>query len=122
MGLAEMDSRNWTSLIDDIVAGDFYDAEAGNKVSVPYDSIVFEQSLDGLEETLVAKLKLGEKLAVVADENTYDVCHSPYRIVPNCCRPMVRAQISATLCTPSRQNFCRVGVMQISWISAFCGI
>ena len=72
MGLAEMDSRNWTSLIDDIVAGDFYDAEAGKKVSVPYESIVFEQSLDGMEEALVARLKLGDRLAVVADEQTYD--------------------------------------------------
>ena len=72
MGLAEMDSRNWTSLIDDIVAGDFYDAEAGKKVSVPYESIVFEQSLDGREEALVARLKLGDRLAVVADEQTYD--------------------------------------------------
>lgn len=73
MDLAEMDSRNWTSLIDDIVAGDFYDSEAGRKVSVPYDSIVFEQSLDGMEEALIANLNLGAKLAVVADENTYDV-------------------------------------------------
>ncbi|ABG33093.1 3-dehydroquinate synthase [Roseobacter denitrificans] len=73
MGLAEIDSRNWTSLIDDIVTGDFYDAEAGKKVSVPYESIVFEQSLDGQEEALISRLKLGEKLAVVADENTYDV-------------------------------------------------
>ncbi len=73
MDLAEMDSRNWTTLIDDIVAGDFYDAEAGKKVSVPYESIVFRESLDGMEEALIGRLKLGEKLAVVADENTYDV-------------------------------------------------
>lgn len=67
-----MDSREWTSLIDDIVAGEFYDAEAGKKVSVPYESIVFRESLDGAEDALIAELKLGETLAVVADENTYD--------------------------------------------------
>ncbi|MEP2027629.1 MAG: iron-containing alcohol dehydrogenase [Paracoccaceae bacterium] len=72
MDVAEMDSRDWTVLIDDIVAGDFYDVEAGKKVSVPYDSIVFRESLDGMEEALVADLNLGDKLAVVADENTYD--------------------------------------------------
>ena len=72
MNVAEMDSRNWTALIDEIVAGEFFDAEAGKKVSVPYDSIVFRESLDGMEDALIAKLNLGEKLAVVADENTYD--------------------------------------------------
>ena len=69
---AELDGRDWTALIDDIVAGEFYDAEAGKKVSVPYESIVFRESLDGGEEALVADLKLGEKLAVVTDENTHD--------------------------------------------------
>ena len=69
---AELDSRDWTALIDEIVAGEFIDPEAGKKVSVPYESIVFRESLDGMEESLIAKLKLGEKLAVVADENTYD--------------------------------------------------
>ncbi len=72
MDMAELDSRDWTGLIDDIVAGEFYDAEAGRKVSVPYESIVFEQSLEGMEDALIANLKLGEKLAIVADKNTYD--------------------------------------------------
>lgn len=72
MDVAEIDSRDWTALIDDIVAGEFFDAEAGKKVSVPYESIVFRETLDGMEEKLIADLKLGNKLAVVADENTYD--------------------------------------------------
>ncbi len=67
-----MDSRDWTVLIDEIVASEFYDAEAGKKVSVPYDSIVFRENLDGMEKALIADLNLGDKLAVVADENTYD--------------------------------------------------
>ena len=72
MDVADLDNRDWTALIDEIVAGEFFDAEVGKKVSVPYESIVFRESLDGGEEALVANLKLGEKLAVVADENTYD--------------------------------------------------
>ncbi|MEP6065463.1 MAG: iron-containing alcohol dehydrogenase, partial [Paracoccaceae bacterium] len=72
MGAAQREGRDWTTLIDEIVAGDFYDAEAGKKVSVPYESIVFSESLDGMEDELVADLKLGENLAVVADEKTYD--------------------------------------------------
>ncbi|MFK7764582.1 MAG: iron-containing alcohol dehydrogenase [Roseobacter sp.] len=72
MDAAKLNSRDWTALIDDIVAGDFYDAEAGKKASVPYEAIVFRESLDGMEDALIADLKLGEKLAIVADENTYD--------------------------------------------------
>lgn len=66
-------THRWTTLIDEIVAGDYYDHESGRNVSVPYDSIVFDATLDGAEAGLVANLKLGERLAVVADENTYDV-------------------------------------------------
>ena len=76
MNVADIESRNWTALIDEIVAGDFYDAEAGEKVSVPYESIVFRESLDGLEDELVGSLKLGEKIAIVADEHTYDALGS----------------------------------------------
>ena len=73
--MAENDHKlgeNWTDLIDDIVAGNFFDTESGKTVSVPYESIVFQESLDGAEEALIADLKLGEKIAIVADEDTYD--------------------------------------------------
>lgn len=63
----------WTALIDEIVAGEYFDPEAGKKVTVPYESIVFDKSLDGAEAELVDRLNLGDRLAVVADENTYDV-------------------------------------------------
>ncbi|MEO1238426.1 MAG: iron-containing alcohol dehydrogenase [Pseudomonadota bacterium] len=65
--------HRWTALIDEIVAGEYYDRETAAYVDVPYDKIVFEPSLDGAEETLVSDLNLGERLAIVADENTYDV-------------------------------------------------
>ncbi len=73
MNMDAKPAQGWTALIDEIVAGDYYDKEAGSKVSVPYDSIVFKESLDGAEASLVRDLNLGDKLAVVADENTYQV-------------------------------------------------
>lgn len=72
MDSAGGENGHWTALIDDIVAGDFFDAEAGKKVTVPYEAIVFRESLDGAEDALIADLNLGEKLAVVTDQNTYD--------------------------------------------------
>ena len=73
MSTQAADTRGWTALIDDIVAGDYYDEEAGATVTVPYESIVFRETLDGAEAELITGLGLGERLAVVADENTYDV-------------------------------------------------
>jgi len=73
MNIGAASTAGWTTLIDEIVAGDYYDKEAGKKVTVPYDSIVFRKTLDGAEPELVDSLNLGERLAVVADENTYDV-------------------------------------------------
>lgn len=62
----------WTELIDDIVAGNWIDPETGKPASVPYESIVIEESLDGAEADLVGALALGERFTVVADENTWD--------------------------------------------------
>jgi glycerol-1-phosphate dehydrogenase [NAD(P)+] len=64
--------NGWTALIDDMVAGRWIDPESGRTVSVPYDSIVFRESLDGAEADLVRALDLGASFAVVADEATYD--------------------------------------------------
>lgn len=73
MDVNAVGNSDWTALIDEIVAGDFFDKEAGKKVSVPYDSIVFSETLDGAEAELIKSLSLGDRLAVVSDENTYDV-------------------------------------------------
>ena len=40
-------------------------------IGPPYDSIVIEDSLEGREAELVAALRLGHRLALVADEATY---------------------------------------------------
>ncbi|MEM6695803.1 MAG: iron-containing alcohol dehydrogenase [Pseudomonadota bacterium] len=65
-------ANNWTALIDDIVADRWFNPELNKVMTVDYESIVFEESLDGAEADLVAPLKLGDTLAVVADAATYD--------------------------------------------------
>jgi glycerol-1-phosphate dehydrogenase [NAD(P)+] len=66
-----MPKQNWTALIDDMVAGRWTNPLTGTQVKVPYESIVIEDSLEGREAELVASLKLGQRLAIVADEATY---------------------------------------------------
>lgn len=65
-------ARHFTSLIDEIVAGTWVNPETGKAASVPYKSIVFQESLDGREADLVQALNLGTSYTVVADEATYD--------------------------------------------------
>jgi glycerol-1-phosphate dehydrogenase [NAD(P)+] len=67
-----MSKQNWTALIDDLVAGRWTNPLSGARVKVPYDSIVIEDSLEGREAELVASLKLGHRLALVADQATYE--------------------------------------------------
>ena len=68
----ECGATNWTSLIDDIVAGTWLNPESGELASVTYESIVFKESLEGHEANLVASLNLGSNFAVVADEATFE--------------------------------------------------
>ncbi|MBN9070071.1 MAG: sn-glycerol-1-phosphate dehydrogenase [Rhizobiales bacterium] len=69
---AEAPEGGWTALIDDIVAGRWTNPETGKPASVPYESIVIEDSLDGAEAKLIADLKLGERFTIVADHDTWD--------------------------------------------------
>lgn len=66
-----MSKQNWTALIDDLVAGRWTNPQTGKRAKVPYEAIVIEESLDGREAELVAALKLGHRLALVADQATY---------------------------------------------------
>jgi hypothetical protein len=69
---SSMSKQNWTALIDDMVAGRWTNPLTGKLAQVPYEAIVIEESLDGREAELVAALKLGHRLAVVADQTTYE--------------------------------------------------
>lgn len=63
--------RQWTLLIDDIVAGRWTNPETGELAKVPYESIVFAENLEGREAELVRAMRLGSSHVIVADEATY---------------------------------------------------
>ncbi len=64
--------RDWNALIADVVAGRWMDPETGKAATVPFETIVIDEDLDGREADLVAPLGLGKRLAVVSDENTVE--------------------------------------------------
>lgn len=62
----------WTALIDEVCAGTWINPLTGAPApAAPYDSIVIAETLDGAEADLVAPLGLGERIAVVADADTW---------------------------------------------------
>ena len=63
---------NWNTLIDDFVAGRWYDPATGQSAKVPFETIRIEEDLDGGEADMLAPLKLGKRLAVVSDVNTHE--------------------------------------------------
>lgn len=63
---------DWNELIRDVVAGNWADPETGKRASVPFETILLEESLDGGEADVLAPLKLGRRLAVVSDTNTVE--------------------------------------------------
>ncbi len=64
--------KDWNSLLRDVIAGDWRDPVSGKAISVPFETIRIEETLEGGAADLVAPLKLGRKLAVVSDTNTVE--------------------------------------------------
>ena len=60
------------SLIEDLVAGRWRDPGTGRPVRIATRSVVIERTLDGGEADLVRALKLGPRIAVIGDRNTFD--------------------------------------------------
>ncbi|MFO1069085.1 MAG: iron-containing alcohol dehydrogenase [Geminicoccaceae bacterium] len=60
-------------VLDAIIAGRFVDPEHGTRFHCPIGRLVVAESLDGEEAALVAGLRLGRRIAVVADEATWDI-------------------------------------------------
>ncbi|MFA6449848.1 MAG: sn-glycerol-1-phosphate dehydrogenase [bacterium] len=62
--------------IKEIIEGKYADPDGGAPLSVPTRSVVIAESLAGMEAEAVAALNLGNKYAVVSDENTYEALGS----------------------------------------------
>ncbi|HLT01765.1 MAG TPA: sn-glycerol-1-phosphate dehydrogenase [Geminicoccaceae bacterium] len=60
------------TLIEELVAGRWRDPATGRRVRIATRTIVIERSLDGAEADLIGPLRLGRRLAVVGDRNTFD--------------------------------------------------
>jgi glycerol-1-phosphate dehydrogenase [NAD(P)+] len=63
---------DWNTLIRDVVAGKWTDAETGKTLTVPFETILLAETLEGGEADVLAPLKLGRRLAVVSDTNTVE--------------------------------------------------
>lgn len=63
---------DWNALISDVVAGKWKDPSTGKAASVPFETILIAEDLDGGEADMLAPLKLGKRLAVVSDTNTVE--------------------------------------------------
>jgi glycerol-1-phosphate dehydrogenase [NAD(P)+] len=61
------------NLIEDLVAGRWRDAATGKPVRIPTRAIVIERSLAGGEAGLIRAQGLGQRLAVISDQSTFDV-------------------------------------------------
>ena len=61
------------AIIEDVLAGRVTVRDTGRRLEPTVKAVAIEPSLDGAEEALLRPLRLGERLAVVADENTLEV-------------------------------------------------
>jgi glycerol-1-phosphate dehydrogenase [NAD(P)+] len=57
--------------LEDVLAGRWLTPATGTAPTIPIGSLVLEDSLDGAEVDLLARLNLGDRLALVCDPNTY---------------------------------------------------
>ena len=64
--------KDWNSLLREVIAGEWRDPVSDKAISVPFETIRIEESLEGGAADLLAPLKLGRKLAVVSDTNTVE--------------------------------------------------
>jgi glycerol-1-phosphate dehydrogenase [NAD(P)+] len=64
--------KDWNSLIRDVISGGWRDPVTGKRCDVPFETIRIEETLDGGAADFVAPLKIGRKIAVVSDTNTFE--------------------------------------------------
>ncbi len=61
----------WTTLIDEIIDGRWLHPDTGRPADVPYDKVVIAESLVSVEAELVRAMRLGDRVALVADAATF---------------------------------------------------
>ena len=64
---------NWTELIDDLVAGRWINPETQDFASVPFESIVIRENMEGQEVELLKQVGFSKNLLLVCDVTTYKV-------------------------------------------------
>jgi glycerol-1-phosphate dehydrogenase [NAD(P)+] len=74
--LREDNMTDWNALIRDVINGDWRDPETGQAANLPFETIRIEQDLEGGAADMVGPLKIGRRLAVVTDTNTYEAMGS----------------------------------------------
>jgi nickel-dependent lactate racemase len=62
--------RDFCGVIGELVAGRWQDPKTGQKRTVPVESIVIADTLEGSESTLIEHVHPGKAIAVVSDERT----------------------------------------------------
>lgn len=65
-------SRSFGGVIDELVAGEWHHPGTGERRTIPIESIVIAETLDGAEADQIAPLHPDQSLIVVADQFTYD--------------------------------------------------
>jgi glycerol-1-phosphate dehydrogenase [NAD(P)+] len=63
---------DWNALIRDVIKGDWRDPMTGMAATVPFETIHIEDDLEGGAADMAAPLKIGQRLALVSDSNTYE--------------------------------------------------
>src|SRR3984957_15883194 len=61
---------DFSGVIGELVAGQWHDPHTGAKQTIPVESIVIADSLDGTEADLVHRVHPGKSLCVVSDQRT----------------------------------------------------
>ncbi len=65
--------RDFSGVIGELVAGRWHDPKTGQRRTVPVESIVIADTLEGSESALVEQVHPGKAIAVVSDERTREV-------------------------------------------------
>ena len=68
-----MKMHDFSGVIGELVAGRWQDPRTGQKRTVPVESIVIADTLEGSEAALVQRVHPGKSIAVVSDERTREV-------------------------------------------------